>query len=190
MPASPPCCPARCGGAGAVSEPICRVYCCRRCGIEAWVCQGCDHGQIYCAGECSKLCRRESLQSAGARYQRTRRGAHRHAARQRRWRQRQTQHPVLASKVVTHQACSTSVAKRTVLAAVQAQRQVNSDAHENDHNDGVGSSGSGAIASVLTRRCDFCQARDRQEGRDGSAGSVTNNGAGVASTAAALRGTA
>ena len=31
----------------------------------------CDHGNIYCAGECSRIRRRESLRRAGARYQRT-----------------------------------------------------------------------------------------------------------------------
>ena len=174
---------------GAMSEPIGRIYRCRRCTVEVYVCCRCDHGQIYCAGECSRICRRESLPHAGARYQRTHRGAHRHAARQRRWRQRQTQHPAPLSQVVTHQACSTSVAKRSVSAALQTGKQVSGDAHENNHNDGVGSSGSAAEAAVLTRRCDFC-AHDRQEGRDGSAGSVTGDGAGVASAAAALRGTA
>jgi hypothetical protein len=187
MPASPPCCPARCGGRRAVSEPICRVYRCRRCGIEAWVCQGCDHGQIYCAGECSRICRRESLQRAGARYQRTRRGAHRHAARQRRWRQQRTEHPAPASEIVTHHACSTSVAERTVSAALRTGELADGDAHKNNDNDGAGSSGSAAVAAVLTGRCDFCQARAaRGSGPD----PVTGHGAGVAPVAATLRGTA
>lgn len=176
------------GVGGAVSEPICRVYCCRRCGIEAWVCQGCDHGQIYCAGECSRICRRESLQRAGARYQRTRRGAHRHAARQRRWRQQRTQHPAPASKIVTHHACSASAAKRTVSAALKSGEQADADVHKHSDNDGAGSSGSGAVAAVLTGRCDFCQARAAQDG--GGHDLVTGHGTGVASAAATLRGTA
>lgn len=175
-------------GAGAVSEPICRVYCCRRCGIAAWVCPGCDHGQIYCAGECSSICRRESLQRAGARYQRTRRGAHRHAARQRRWRQQRTEHVAPASKVVTHHACSTSAAKRTVSAALKTGEQADGDAHENNDKDGVGSSGSAAVAVDLTGRCDFCQARAVQDGSGQDP--VKGHGAGVASAAATLRGTA
>jgi hypothetical protein len=188
MPASPPCCPARCGGAGVVSEPICRVYHCRRCGVEARVCPGCDYGRIYCAGECSRICRRESLQRAGARYQRTRRGAHRHAARQRRWRQGRTQHQAPTSKVVTHHACSASAAKRTVSAALKSGEQADANAHENNDNDGAGSSGSGAVAAVLTGRCDFCQARTAQDGSGQDP--VTGHGTGVASAAATLRGTA
>jgi hypothetical protein len=174
-------------GGGAVSEPICRVYHCLRCGVEARVCSGCDHGRIYCAGECSKICRRESLQHAGARYQRTRRGAHRHAARQRRWRQRQTQHPAPVLKVVTHHACSARSMKRTVSAALKTGEQAAGDEHENNNSEGVGSSGSTAAAAVLAGRCDFCQARDVQSGS--GPGSVTSHGTGVASAAAALRGT-
>jgi hypothetical protein len=97
---------------------------------------------------------------------------------------------LLASKIVTHHACSTSVAECTVSAALQTGKQVSGDAHENDHNESVGSSGSGPRAAVLAGHCDFCQARARQEGRDGPAGSVTGHGAGVASAATALRGTA
>ena len=189
MPASPPCCPARCGRRERVAEPICRVYCCRRCGVVVWVCPDCDHGQVFCAGECSSSSRRESLRRAGARYQKTRRGAHRHAARQRRWRQQKTQHLLLAAKIVTHHACSTSTTQCTVSAALQTEKQVNGNAHENAHNDGVGSSNSGPTGVALTGRCDFCRVRKRQEGRDGSSGSMTD-GAGVASAATALRGTA
>lgn len=47
------------------------------------------------------MSRRESCRRAGARYQRTRRGARRHAARQRRWRERQLDK-------VTHQGCALS----------------------------------------------------------------------------------
>jgi hypothetical protein len=170
-----------------VSEPICRVYCCRRCEIEVWVCPDCDHGQVYCAGECSSRSRRESLRRAGVRYQKTRRGARRHAARQRRWREQRTEHLLLASQIVTHHACSTKAAECTVSAALQPEKQVNDDAHENAHNDGVGSADSGPAAVALTGRCNFCRAGKSREGRDGSSGSVTD-GAGVASAAAALRG--
>ena len=173
-----------------MSEPICRVYCCRGCEIEVWVCPDCDHGQVFCAGECSSSSRRESLRRAGARYQKTRRGAHRHAARQRRWRQQKTQPLLVASKIVTHHACSMGATECTVSAALQTEKQVNDDAHENARNDGVGSSDSGPTVVALAGSCDFCRARKSQEGRDGSSGSVTDHGTGVASAAPALRGTA
>jgi hypothetical protein len=171
-----------------VAEPVCRVYCCRRCGIAVWVCPECDHGQVFCARECSSSARRESVRRAGARYQKTRRGAHRHAARQRRWRQQQQRHLLHSSKIVTHHTCSTSATECTVSAELQTGKQVNVDAHENAHNESVGSSDSEPTAVVFTGRCDFCRARKHQESRDGS-GAVTDHGTGVASAAAALRGT-
>ena len=76
-------------------RPTFRLYNCQRCGVQVRICQRCDHGQIYCAGECARICRRECLRRAGARYQRTRRGALCHAARQRAWRAR--------GQEVTHQ---------------------------------------------------------------------------------------
>jgi hypothetical protein len=96
MPALPKHCPVfwegHCGGWAS------RVIGSRRCAAQVRICSRCDHGNIYCAGECARIRRRESRRRASARYQRTRRGAHRHAARQRRWRIRQRQE-------VTHQGC-------------------------------------------------------------------------------------
>ena len=76
---------------GAMREPAYRLYNCERCGVQVRICQRCDHGNVYCAGECAQIRRRESLKRAQRRYQRSRRGARRHAARQRRWRERQRQ---------------------------------------------------------------------------------------------------
>ena len=76
-----------------------RLYSCRGCSVSVSICGRCDHGNIFCAGECAAVSRRESGRRAGARYQRTRRGAHRHAARQRQWRERQLDK-------VTHQGCA------------------------------------------------------------------------------------
>lgn len=84
------------GALGALQQPTYRLYNCQRCGVQVRICQRCDHGQIYCALECARISRRECLRRAGARYQRTRRGALCHAARQRMWRARQQQ-------AVTHQ---------------------------------------------------------------------------------------
>ena len=69
-------------GVGLLEEPTYRLYQCRRCGVQVQICSQCDHGNIYCAGECSRLARRECMGRAGARYQRTLRGARRHAERQ------------------------------------------------------------------------------------------------------------
>lgn len=86
------------GALRSLREPTYRLYNCRRCGVQVRICSRCDHGNIYCAGECARIRRRESVRRAGARYQRGRRGAHRHAVRQRTWRSRQRQQ-------VTHQGC-------------------------------------------------------------------------------------
>jgi hypothetical protein len=72
-----------------------RLYNCRRCGCQVSICRDCDHGNVYCAGECARLRRSESLRRAGACYQSGLSGARRHAARQRAWRERR-------AKKVTH----------------------------------------------------------------------------------------
>jgi len=88
------------GGLG-LEEPTYRLYHCRRCAVQVSICRQCDHGNVYCRRECAELARRDSLRRAGARYQRTFRGACRHAARQRRYCER-------GAKVTHHRfsACS------------------------------------------------------------------------------------
>lgn len=73
-----------------------RLYNCQRCGLQVHICRQCDRGNVYCTTGCAPIRRQESLQRAGAHYQRTHRGACRHAARQSQWRARQR-------KEVTHQ---------------------------------------------------------------------------------------
>jgi len=65
-----------------------RLYVCARCGEQVWICPRCDRGNQYCGQDCSKAARRASVRAAGARYQRTQRGRHCHAQRQRRYRER------------------------------------------------------------------------------------------------------
>ena len=80
-------------------EETYRLYSCRGCSVLVSICDWCDHGNIYCPGECAAISRRASNRRAGARYQRTRRGARRHAARQHEWRERE-------SEKVTQQGCA------------------------------------------------------------------------------------
>ena len=102
MPALPERCPVLWEGAlRELREPTYRLYNCRRCAVQVRICSRCDHGNIYCGGECARIRRRESRRRASARYQRTRRGAHRHASRQRRWRLR-----LRRRQEVTHQGCA------------------------------------------------------------------------------------
>lgn len=71
-------------------EPPARHYLCARCRTAVLICSHCDRGQRYCASHCAKLARTQSLQSAGQRYQSSLPGRLSHAARQRRYRERQT----------------------------------------------------------------------------------------------------
>lgn len=72
-----------------------RLYNCGRCAQQVRICQDCDRGNQYCAGDCARIRRRESQHRAARRYQGSYRGACRHAARQRVWRERRAK--------VTHQ---------------------------------------------------------------------------------------
>jgi hypothetical protein len=89
-------------------EPPARRFLCARCRAPVLVCSACDRGQIYCASGCSALARRQAQHASAQRYQRTRCGRFMHAARTRRWRERQA--AVLAGPLavspaqsVTHQ---------------------------------------------------------------------------------------
>jgi hypothetical protein len=128
---------------GALGEPTYRLYNCQRCGVQVRICRRCDHGNLYCAGECARIRRRESLRRAGARYQRTRRGACCHAARQQAWRAR--------GQEVTHQGypggerCrSVSNHPMTVMEPTDAYRA------EPDH--------ASHLESETLARCAFCRA--------------------------------
>lgn len=100
-------------------EPAYRLYNCQRCAVQVRICERCDHGNVYCAGECAKIRRRESLRRAQARYQRSRGGARRHAARQHRWRERQGQKP----KIVTHHGSPITVTQCMVAVSPVMQSQ-------------------------------------------------------------------
>ena len=84
----------RAGSMGASGETY-RLYNCGRCAQQVQICRYCDRGNQYCAEECARIRRRESLCRAARRYQGSYRGACRHAARQRVWRERRAK--------VTHQ---------------------------------------------------------------------------------------
>lgn len=95
------------------SEKTYRLYSCGRCAEQVRICCECDHGNRYCAGECARIRRRESLRRAGGRYQLSYRGACLHAARQSAWRSRQAQK-------VTHQGSLPS-ADTVIVAAISTQ---------------------------------------------------------------------
>ena len=75
-----------------------RIFSCKHCKTQAVVCSSCDHGTVYCTPVCRIAGRRQAQRDAGRRYQNSRRGRHKHAARQQRYRERQQAEP----KKVTH----------------------------------------------------------------------------------------
>jgi hypothetical protein len=72
-----------------------RFFLCAGCRDQVFVCSHCDRGQIYCAGTCAQEARAYAQRAAGQRYQMSRQGRLKHAARASRHRARQ--------KIVTHQ---------------------------------------------------------------------------------------
>lgn len=65
-----------------------RLYYCVLCHAQSIICSDCDRGQIYCSDTCSKAARLKSCREAEKRYQHTPKGKHKHAARQKRYRER------------------------------------------------------------------------------------------------------
>ncbi len=84
-----------------------RLYQCLRCHTPIVICHRCDHGQRYCAKGCSEKARADSLKRAGKKYQESRQGRFKNAARQQSFRARQRQK-------VTHQ-CSLKTPRHDVL---------------------------------------------------------------------------
>jgi hypothetical protein len=84
-----------CAGERTPLEAPARLFVCVRCRAQVLICSCCDRGQIYCAGSCAREARHQAQRAAGRRYQTSRRGRVRHAARAGRYRAR--------PKNVTHQ---------------------------------------------------------------------------------------
>ena len=82
-----------------------RLFLCARCRDQVLLCSHCDRGQQYCSRACSRVSRLERRQETAQRYQSSRCGQLRHAARTARWRERRRslRHPI---NKVTHQGCS------------------------------------------------------------------------------------
>lgn len=73
-------------------ERSARIYNCARCHCQVIVCSCCDRGNIYCSQACSSASRKESMQAASKRYQKTYAGRMKHAERQKRYRNKTVTH--------------------------------------------------------------------------------------------------
>lgn len=79
-----------------------RLFLCAECRVQVALCSHCDHGNLYCGRSCWRRYREVARREASSRYQRSRPGRLAHAARTRRWRQRQSGRRF---ENVTHQRC-------------------------------------------------------------------------------------
>jgi len=93
-----------------------RLYLCVLCHCQVTICSPCDHGNIYCPGPCAESARKASVKAAGKRYQDTRRGRTKHAARQSRYRAR--------CKIVTHQGSFLPLVNALLMTHPEAARGV------------------------------------------------------------------
>ena len=97
-----------------------RLFLCARCRDQVLLCSHCDRGQQYCGRACASLSRRERRRETAKRYQSSRGGRLKHAARAACWRQRGRQlrqastHAVINK--VTHQGCPQALADVSLLA--------------------------------------------------------------------------
>ena len=105
-------------------ENAARLFTCASCRRQVVLCRRCDHGNIYCTRSCSDRARRRSMRLAGQCYQDSRRGRHKHAERQRRYRERRrlpvAETPASAQKVTHHPL--TVARRRPVVARTSAGR--------------------------------------------------------------------
>jgi hypothetical protein len=138
-------CPVPRGPCMAVREPSHRLYNCARCGEQVRICRRCDRGNVYCARACAGVRRRESLRRAAERYQLSPRGARRHAARQRAWRERR-------AHKVTHQGSLASAFAATV-AAVSSHPQLQGSHGNTPH---IEPRSFPPCTSRPAPRCSFC----------------------------------
>ena len=98
---------------GPAMDRSARLFLCVRCRQQVMLCSHCDHGHLYCSPSCSSAGRHEHRRHSAQRYQDSRGGRLKHAARTACWRRRERQRQrclCLSSagadvNKVTHQGC-------------------------------------------------------------------------------------
>ena len=97
-----------------------RLFLCARCRDQVLMCSHCDRGQLYCGRACSFAGRRERRRQTVTRYQHSRGGRLKHAARTACWRTRRRSRYLASAgediDKVTHQGCPRSLADASLLA--------------------------------------------------------------------------
>jgi hypothetical protein len=135
-----------------------RLFLCARCRDQVLLCSHCDRGQQYCSRACSSVSRRERRRETAERYQSSRGGRLKHAARSASWRQRRRSPRQADAGIdidkVTHQGCLRAPADAPLPAC--APPSVIEDLIDTDSPTGgtvVASVGAVQSAVLACRRC-------------------------------------
>jgi hypothetical protein len=135
-----------------------RLFLCARCRDQVLLCSHCDRGQQYCSRACSSVSRRERRRETAERYQSSRGGQLRHAARSARWRQRRRSPRQVNAGMdidkVTHQGCLDAPADASLLACDTPSVSEDSIDSESSADDTTAASaGAVGLAALVCRRC-------------------------------------
>jgi len=140
-----------------------RLFLCARCCDQVLLCSHCDRGQQYCSRACSSLSRRERRREAAERYQSSRSGRLKHAARTACWRQRQRSLRQASAgagagdaKEVTHQGCPDTGADASLLACDRPSACESTVPTESPSGPDAARVSAGAVvpfAALVCRRC-------------------------------------
>jgi hypothetical protein len=129
-----------------------RLFLCARCRDQVLLCSHCDRGQQYCSRACSRVSRLERRQETAQRYQSSRCGQLRHAARTARWRERRRslRHPI---NKVTHQGCSVAHADAPLPTCDIPSIGEFTIGVDSTTNTGLVNAGTVPFAALVCRRC-------------------------------------
>lgn len=134
-----------------------RLFLCARCRDQVLLCSHCDRGQQYCGRACSSVSRRERRRQTAQRYQSSRGGQLKHAARSASWRhRRRSQRRAGAGDdidKVTHQGCSVAPADASLLACETPSACEFPIDTDSANDTAAASAGTAAFAALVCRRC-------------------------------------
>ena len=136
-----------------------RLFLCAlvRCRGQVLLCSHCDHGQLYCSRACSCAGRRERRRQTAKRYQDSRGGRLKHAARTACWRTRRRSLRQASADdeidKVTHQGCPRSPADASLLACDTPSACEPTPLSESAPDGELATAGAVAFAAPVCRRC-------------------------------------
>jgi hypothetical protein len=134
-----------------------RLFLCARCRDQVLLCTHCDRGQQYCSRACSSVSRRERRRESAKRYQCSRSGQLKHAARSACWRERRRARRQCGAgrdvNKVTHQGCPDAGGDASLLACDTPSACESPVEAESANDTALASAGTLALAVLVCRRC-------------------------------------